>query len=148
MRTARFPSSGVGWADPSPVDVNLPPLETDLPPSPGPPEADYPLDVGHVTCDACWEANPGCGQTNTCENITLPQTSFVGGNNKERPLRNWKQHQLMVSNFSDFRKRWKRVTWTDLYGHGVEDVSDGAHQWVHTHRHETHRQRISAKKQP
>ena len=24
---------------------------------------------------------PPCGQTHTCENITLPQTSFAGGNN-------------------------------------------------------------------
>ena len=23
-------------------------------------------------------SHPSCGQTNTCENITLPQTSFVG----------------------------------------------------------------------
>ena len=35
---------------------------------------------GHVTCDACWEAKPPSGQTNTtCENITLPQTSFAAG---------------------------------------------------------------------
>ena len=26
----------------------------------------------HVTSDACWEASPHCGQTNTCENTTLP----------------------------------------------------------------------------
>ena len=50
-------------------------------PSPGyrpPPEAenlktDPPV---HVTCDAGWEANPPHPmdrQTNTCENITLPQ---------------------------------------------------------------------------
>ena len=32
------------------------------------------------SCDACWEATPPCGQTNTCDNITLPQTSFAGGN--------------------------------------------------------------------
>ena len=37
----------------------------------------------HVTCDACWEANPPPGQTNTCENITLPQTSFAGGSKPE-----------------------------------------------------------------
>ena len=37
---------------------------------------------GHVTGDACWETNPSPsrGQTNICENITLPQTSFVRGN--------------------------------------------------------------------
>ena len=41
-------------------------------------EADPP---GYVTCDACWEANPSpYGQTNTCENIALPQTSFAGSN--------------------------------------------------------------------
>ena len=35
---------------------------------------------GHVTCDACWEANtPPDGQADTCEDITLPQTSFAGG---------------------------------------------------------------------
>ena len=35
---------------------------------------------GHMTCDACWEATPPCGQTNiTCENITLPQTLFAAG---------------------------------------------------------------------
>ena len=36
---------------------------------------------GHVTCDACWEAKPLPPVdriTDTCENITLPQTSFVG----------------------------------------------------------------------
>ena len=38
---------------------------------------------GHVTCDAWWEANrppTPRGQTNTCENIILPQTSFAIGN--------------------------------------------------------------------
>ena len=35
----------------------------------------------HVTSDACWEANHPCGQTNTCENITLPQTLSVGDKN-------------------------------------------------------------------
>ena len=40
MRTARFPSSGVGWADP-PLWMQPPiKLETDLP-LPQPPEADY-----------------------------------------------------------------------------------------------------------
>ena len=32
------------------------------------------------TCDACWEANPTSPLVDTCENITLPQTSFAGGN--------------------------------------------------------------------
>ena len=39
-----------------------------------------PLDAGHVTCDACWEAKPPVNKmTHTCKNITLPQTSFAGG---------------------------------------------------------------------
>ena len=44
-----------------------------------PPKADPP---GHVTCDACWEATPLWteGMIHACENITLPQTSFAGGN--------------------------------------------------------------------
>ena len=36
-----------------------------------------------VICDACWEANPRpppCGQTNTCDNITLLQISFAAVN--------------------------------------------------------------------
>ena len=53
-----------------PLDKDLPWTETPL--------GQRPLD--HVTCDACWEIDPQpCGQTNTCENITLPQTSFAGG---------------------------------------------------------------------
>ena len=38
---------------------------------------------GHVSCDACWEAIPipTEGMTLACENITLLQTSFTGGNN-------------------------------------------------------------------
>ena len=35
-----------------------------------------------MTCDACLDRDCLCGQTNTCENITLPQTSFAGGNNR------------------------------------------------------------------
>ena len=36
-----------------------------------------PPDAGHVTCDACWEANPPMiRMTHICKNITLPQTSF------------------------------------------------------------------------
>ena len=59
------------------------PLEAD------PPDAEP---LGYVTCDACWEGNrpPPNRQTNTCENITLPQTSFVGGNN----IRYWKFHRV------------------------------------------------------
>ena len=46
-----------------------------------------PLDVdplGHVTCDRYREANllPMDRMTDACENITLAQTSFAGGNNR------------------------------------------------------------------
>ena len=34
---------------------------------------------GHVNCDACWQANPTVDRQ-TSENITLPLTSFEGGN--------------------------------------------------------------------
>ena len=56
---------------------------TSLPPDSDPPPP------GNVTCDACWKPTQSpCGQTNTCENITLPKTSFAGGNNvkKWRPV--------------------------------------------------------------
>ena len=47
-----------------------------------PPSRQNPLDAGHVTRDACWEANPlPCGQTDTCENITLPHTASADGKN-------------------------------------------------------------------
>ena len=46
------------------------PLDAEPPPDADPPD--------HVTCDACWEANPSCGQTNSCKNIILSQTSFCG----------------------------------------------------------------------
>ena len=54
MRTARFSSSGEGVSDPPSLDADLPWMQTPLP----------------------------RGQTNTCENITLPQTAFAGGKNK------------------------------------------------------------------
>ena len=41
-----------------------------------------PLDAdppGHVTCDACWKTNP---PPPSVDNITLLQTSFADGNNK------------------------------------------------------------------
>ena len=62
-------------ADPPPLKVDPPTLETDSPHLGGrtPP--------GHVTCDACWKANPPPPppHTHVCENIILPKTSFVGG---------------------------------------------------------------------
>ena len=66
----------MGGGLPNPLDADLPWRQTSL-------DADPP---GHVTCDACWEANlpppPWTeGMTDTCENITLPQTSFVDGKN-------------------------------------------------------------------
>ena len=33
---------------------------------------------GHVTCDACWDTVDR--MTDTCKNITFPQTLFAGGN--------------------------------------------------------------------
>ena len=60
MRNARFPH----WQTPPPGCRPPPP--------------------GHVTCDACWEANTHSlvdRMTEDYENITLPQTSFAGGKN-------------------------------------------------------------------
>ena len=39
----------------------------------------------HATCDACWDRDPPVNRmTHRCKNITLPQTSFVDGNNKKK----------------------------------------------------------------
>ena len=39
------------------------------------------LHPAHVTCDACWEADPSVnGMTHRCKNITLSQTLLAGGN--------------------------------------------------------------------
>ena len=69
--------SGGGWSAPpmqNPPVCPPPRMQTC-------PDAEPP---GHVTCDACWEANPlprwAEGTTHACENMTLPQTSFGGGN--------------------------------------------------------------------
>ena len=69
---------------PSPTPGRRPqPSEAD------PLDADPPLEAGHVTCDACWQANPPAprGQND----ITLPQTSFAGGNEIAFVLTNWFQ---------------------------------------------------------
>ena len=67
MRTTGFSDSGGG--------VCLPPPDAD------PLDAEPPLPRGCKQKPV--EADPyPCGQTNTCENITLPQTSFTGGNNE------------------------------------------------------------------
>ena len=48
--------------------------------TPPDPEAHTPLDTeAHTALDPEVHTLP-CGQTDACENITLPQTSFSGGN--------------------------------------------------------------------
>ena len=109
MCTARFFSSG-GIGGPHLQGSDQPPLPACIPPplacrppppacrSPGckslPPRiqtSSSPMQtpspwiqtLSHVTCDACWEANPPPHVnkiTDTCKSITLPQTSFAGGN--------------------------------------------------------------------
>ena len=63
-----------------------PPLEVEPPRCRPPPNADPSPDADapyHVTCDACWEANPPVNRMiHKCKNITLPQTSFASGNKK------------------------------------------------------------------
>ena len=63
----------------SPLDAN-PTLDADYPLGCRPSlDADPP---GHVTCDACCEANPTVNRMmHMCKNITLPLTSFAGGKN-------------------------------------------------------------------
>ena len=53
------------------------PMEADplLEADPPPPRGGTPH-IGHVTCDACWEATP---PVNRMTHIALPQTSFVAG---------------------------------------------------------------------
>ena len=71
----------------SPPWTETPSMDRDPPPWTETPGQRHPLDrdphgqrpPGHVTCDACWDREtPPRGPTNTCENITLPQTSFLG----------------------------------------------------------------------
>ena len=67
------------------------PLDADSPPNADPlgcrtacmqtPPPPWRLPRGHVTCDACWEANfypPVNRMTRRCKNITLPQTYCHG----------------------------------------------------------------------
>ena len=63
---------------PPPQD-HAPPRDQALPPpGPGTPPPDQaPPGTRHPPDQA-----PPCGQTDTCKHITLPQTSFAGGNNK------------------------------------------------------------------
>ena len=72
MRTARFPSSGEGGRCPAP------PLDAGCRPPPPwmqtPPPVMWPvMHAGKPTPTPLWKID-------TCENITLPQTSFVCGN--------------------------------------------------------------------
>ena len=68
MRTARSSSRpGVSTRHP-PEQVPTPPDQA--PPHQAPPRTRHPPGGG----------TPPCGQTHTCKHITLPQTSFAGGN--------------------------------------------------------------------
>ena len=58
MRTDRFSNSGGGRS--------IHPTHTDRPGCRPPPPRQTNLDAGQVTCGACYEANPSCGQTNKC----------------------------------------------------------------------------------
>ena len=54
---------------------------------------------------------PPCGQTNTCENITLPQTSLAGGNMgdfENTDSTKWVQYGIAAS-FDSNTKRVKSV---------------------------------------
>ena len=73
---------------PLPLQTPLPWLQT----LPTPANEDPP---GHVTCDACWVANPHPPVnriTDGCKNITLPQTSFAGSKNVDTVLKNDYKH--------------------------------------------------------
>ena len=91
MRTARsLPcGGGGGLPDRDPPDRDLTRTETpqteNLPPGERPPH--------HVTCNVCWDRDPPPPPVNTmtqrCWHITLPQTSFAGGN-KDVTFVSWK----------------------------------------------------------
>ena len=71
-------------AEVKPPWMQTPPRETKPPGGrPHPLEAE-PLDAGHVTCEACWEANPApCEQNDTqMQKHYLAQTSFASGKRK------------------------------------------------------------------
>ena len=80
MPTTRFPSSGGASAQspppgPTRMQTPSPQMQTPLDGDPLPLDAD-PLVMWPVM--HARKPTP-YGQTNTCENITLPQTSFAGG---------------------------------------------------------------------
>ena len=70
------------WAcRPPPVrPLNFPPgCGPGDPPQPDP--STFPLGVGLDACKACWDTPPLVNRmTDQCKNITLPQSSFAGGN--------------------------------------------------------------------
>ena len=80
-----------------------------------PPQMQTPTDAdplwmqtpGHAACDACWEANPLVNRvTHKGKNITLPQTSFVGGNyhNLNTDKRKYTHHSI-----DPCQRCWSRV---------------------------------------
>ena len=89
---------------PNPLDADLPldtdPLWMQTPSDADPYKCRSPLDAdpsGHATCDACREANPLVNRvTHKGKNITLPQTSFVGGNyhNVSTAKKKYKHHSI------------------------------------------------------
>ena len=88
MRTAGLLniSHGVCGGSAQPLPQMQTPLGADPPGFIPPPQMQTPSEAdppGHVTCDACWEANPSPPLVNrmtySCKNITLPQISFAGG---------------------------------------------------------------------
>ena len=79
MRTARS-SSRRGVSTRHPLPERAPPDQT--PPEQAPPrEHAPPQRAGTLRIrPPPREQAPPCGQTHTCKHITLPQTSFAGGN--------------------------------------------------------------------
>ena len=66
---------GVGGLNQAPPQEQATPPAAGIPPSPGsrhPPTAGTPPGAGTP-----------CGQTHACKHITLPQTSFAGGKNRQ-----------------------------------------------------------------
>ena len=84
------PGPGTPTQDQAPLTQDQAPAWSRHPPGRSP--STSPLSVGletpletcckacwETTCNACWDSTP-CRQTHTCKHITLPQTSFAGGN--------------------------------------------------------------------
>ena len=78
-----LPTSGSGGCLPLGLGMSATPPPTThpvhhTPPFTTPPFTTPPFTTPHSLHTPCHHTTP-CGQTNTCENITLPQTSFAGG---------------------------------------------------------------------